>query len=474
MGLLARQDKIEQNRRLHEDRTKELQEFVARDTQLHGNNQFIKRSDFLRSEREGRERNAERHYQRRLADEQQARSAAAQAAELDSKLAAGLEAQRKARERTEREVKMIAKSSEELRWLEEALRAAEMNKERKLQIEEKQMLKAREEAYNQSYEALMEMDRREGLEVDALKAQERRQRQLDARRVLEQQMQEKEAMQEQSRIEYERERDAVDEVVRKIQAEDDASLQRKMDKQDETKAYISHFLEEQKHFKSLEQARLDDENARIQAHADEIERRTAAAEAHKAAAEAHKEKIQSVLGQQAEQDRLRREEMENLLNMLHFEEEENRLREKAEANAQKKARMVEEMRQANAYQKELKEKRAAYEREQEEIFRQNMLAKFKEDDRIEEMNAQRRREKMEEHKREVERLKAHKEQMYLAQREHEAAEHRMAAERQSYVDSIVEDERKRLLREKAAALKDFLPKGVLKRLEDLELLKGGQ
>ena len=30
-----------------------------------------------------------------------------------------------------------------------------------------------------------------------------------------------------------------------------------------------------------------------------------------------------------------------------------------------------------------------------------------------------------------------------------------------------------LLREKAAALKDFLPKGVLKRLEDLELLQGG-
>ena len=276
MGLLARQDKIEQNRRLHEDRTKELQEFVARDTQLHGNNQFIKRSDFLRSEREGRERNAERHYQRRLADEQQARSAAAQAAELDSKLAAGLEAQRKARERTEREVKMIAKSSEELRWLEEALRAAEMNKERKLQIEEKQMLKAREEAYNQSYEALMEMDRREGLEVDALKAQERRQRQLDARRVLEQQMQEKEAMQEQSRIEYERERDAVDEVVRKIQAEDDASLQRKMDKQDETKAYISHFLEEQKHFKSLEQARLDAKKA--QASLQHAEEDAAAAE----------------------------------------------------------------------------------------------------------------------------------------------------------------------------------------------------
>lgn len=102
-----------------------------------------------------------------------------------------------------------------------------------------------------------------------------------------------------------------------------------------------------------------------------------------------------------------------------------------------------------------------------------MLEKFAHDDRIEAENAERRRQKMDEHKAEVERLKQIKEEMYLAQREHEAQQQRMASDRQQYVDAIVEEERKRLLREKAAALKDFLPKGVLKRLEDLELLQGG-
>ena len=40
---------------------------------------------------------------------------------------------------------------------------------------------------------------------------------------------------------------------------------------------------------------------------------------------------------------------------------------------------------------ELKAKKAHAEREEEEEFRQQMMAKFAEDDRIEQMNAQRRR-----------------------------------------------------------------------------------
>ena len=40
---------------------------------------------------------------------------------------------------------------------------------------------------------------------------------------------------------------------------------------------------------------------------------------------------------------------------------------------------------------ELKARKAAAEKEEEEAFRQQMMAKFAEDDRIEQMNAQKRR-----------------------------------------------------------------------------------
>lgn len=58
--------------------------------------------------------------------------------------------------------------------------------------------------------------------------------------------------------------------------------------------------------------------------------------------------------------------------------------------------------------------RAAAERQEEERFRQQALEKLAEEDRIEQMNAQRRRLKMAEHKREVERLLAEKRAIFEA------------------------------------------------------------
>ena len=58
--------------------------------------------------------------------------------------------------------------------------------------------------------------------------------------------------------------------------------------------------------------------------------------------------------------------------------------------------------------------RAAAEKEEEERFRQQALEKLAEQDRVEQMNAQRRRLKMAEHKREVERLLSEKRAMFEA------------------------------------------------------------
>ena len=108
---------------------------------------------------------------------------------------------------------------------------------------------------------------------------------------------------------------------------------------------------------------------------------------------------------------------------------------------------------------------------EEEIFRKRMMEKFAEDDRIEQMNAQRRRMKMQEHKREVERLMQEKKDLYnmLKEKEmqeaaaYEAKEHRRA--------QIIEEERQRLLKEYASKYKEFLPKGVLQNKGDLDLIE---
>lgn len=71
---------------------------------------------------------------------------------------------------------------------------------------------------------------------------------------------------------------------------------------------------------------------------------------------------------------------------------------------EKKIRQRLMMQQTCQEQLAFKEMQRRAEKEEEEAFRRIMMAKFAEDDRIEQMNAQKRRMKQLEHKREVEKL----------------------------------------------------------------------
>lgn len=71
---------------------------------------------------------------------------------------------------------------------------------------------------------------------------------------------------------------------------------------------------------------------------------------------------------------------------------------------EKKIRQRLMMQQTCQEQLAFKEMQRRAEKEEEEAFRRIMMDKFAEDDRIEQMNAQKRRMKQLEHKREVEKL----------------------------------------------------------------------
>lgn len=79
------------------------------------------------------------------------------------------------------------------------------------------------------------------------------------------------------------------------------------------------------------------------------------------------------------------------------------------------------MQAAREYQLRLKEEKLKEEQRMEEEFKRKLLQKFAEDERLEQMNAQRRRMRELEHKREVERLWQEKLAIYRQQREAELA-----------------------------------------------------
>ena len=87
-----------------------------------------------------------------------------------------------------------------------------------------------------------------------------------------------------------------------------------------------------------------------------------------------------------------------------------------------------------------------------------MLAKFAEDDRIEQMNAAKRRMKQLEHKRAVDKLLEERRAQFAMDRERDLTERRMEEQMESYKRQIIEEERQRLLRQHATKLLGYLPK----------------
>ena len=89
----------------------------------------------------------------------------------------------------------------------------------------------------------------------------------------------------------------------------------------------------------------------------------------------------------------------------------------------------------------LKEERQAEEKRMEDDFKRKLMEKFAEDERLEQMNAQRRRMRELEHKREVERLWQEKLKIYQQQRAAELQEQQDAKDLEAHKAAIIEEQK---------------------------------
>lgn len=122
--------------------------------------------------------------------------------------------------------------------------------------------------------------------------------------------------------------------------------------------------------------------------------------------------------------------------------------------------MKEELQAAKDYQLQLKAVRLEEERKMEEEFKIKMAQKFAEDERLEQMNAQKRRMREQQHKRDIEKLWQDKLEVYRQQREAEYEERRQASEIEAFKKQAIEEEKQRLLAQHADILTQFNPKAA--------------
>uniref|UniRef100_A0A3Q3GRW1 Meiosis-specific nuclear structural protein 1 n=1 Tax=Labrus bergylta TaxID=56723 RepID=A0A3Q3GRW1_9LABR len=370
---------------------------------------------------------------------------------------------------SQREEKMrehIKKNSMELRELESKLKSAYMNKERAAQIAEQQAMRfetMREEA---DYARWMKQEHEQTAAERKKLEQKQQEEVVQYHRELDHQLIEREHKRQEAYEQFLKEKLMVDEIFRKIYEEDQMERQLKLEKVRATQQHIEEFKRQQIEWRRMEQEQMEEENRRIREYASHQRHMEEAKMAKIREREEAKEHLQKILTEKIEEKRQQREDMERVREELCLEEQEeaNRLKEIEEMEKKIRQRLM--MQQTYQEQMAFKEMRRRAEKAEEEAFRKMMMAKFAEDDRIEQMNAQKRRMKQLEHKREVEKLIEDRRQQIQANMELEAKERAVEQEKEALRRQIVEEERQRLLKRHATKLLGYLPKGLL-REEDL-------
>ena len=221
-----------------------------------------------------------------------------------------------------------------------------------------------------------------------------------------------------------------------------------------------------------EQARLQAEEQAILAYMAEQNKRKESDAKLRQEKEAAKARILEEQGKRIAADKARREELEMLINEYYEEQRAAKVREEERQERVRRELERDKMIAANQQQMQLKALRREQELAEEQTFRQKMLDKFAEDDRLEQQSKLRQKQLKTEHARKVAELLEEKKR----QREEDLMREAMLAEqnrqREEELKRLIAQERARLLEEHAPQLGSFLPKGLTEG--DWELLRRGQ
>ncbi|KAJ3019748.1 mannosyl-oligosaccharide alpha-1,2-mannosidase [Thoreauomyces humboldtii] len=364
--------------------------------------------------------------------------------------------------REEKQRQSIHENSSELRELEKKLNYAYMNKERSLQVQEKvlqdQVARAREAELIAEMNEMLEKQKQQDLEADHqayLKS-------IDYNNALNEQLLEQEARKQEEFEQFLREKAMVDDIVRKIMEEDALDAKLRMEKQDETKQFIEQFIIEREEWRREEAARQIAENKRIEEYARLQRVREEAQKDVKKHRDDERTVIYDKLAAEMAREEREKAELEQLRVDLYQEEQEEASRLRDQELLQTRIRKRLEL--IDAYRNQMLEKRfrILQEQEQESEFRQKMMDKYAADEKIEQLNAQRRRMKQLEHKRAVDALVEQRRLIFQREQDLAAGEQQREEELERYRQQVVEQERQRLLREHASKLMGFLPKVIRK------------
>ncbi|KAK3737795.1 hypothetical protein QZH41_015857 [Actinostola sp. cb2023] len=343
----------------------------------------------------------------------------------------------------------IRENSVEIQELQAKLKAGYMNRERAAQLAEREVMELADKKKEDEINRKMEVEYKRALVVEREKEKQRWGESVRYQNELEKQLTEKEKRKQVAYEEFLKEKLMIDEIVRKIYEEDQREISDRLEKQRATQRYIEEFKTKRNEWKHREQALMEEENRRIIEFAHLQQEREEQRMEKQKQQEEEMATVQKALADKIWKNQEERDEMERIRLELHMEEQEEFERQKEMMEIENKIRQRLDLQLTRRQQLEFKEQRLQAEKDEEEEFRRKTTVC---------MNIKA-----------VERLIEDRRMQNQKGRETELQARQEEERMQSFRKEIIEQERQRLLREHAAKLLGFLPKGVLRDSRDLEL-----
>lgn len=424
----------------------------------------------IRQLRRLEEENAEKQFHDSLALQLERKKMTEEQRKQDERLAIEIQKQKADAVREEKIRQQLRRNCPELRELQSKLLLANVSKERSVQLAEKAALKELKRLEKEEFANQMKQTKEKEKLEGRLKEEEEFQAKLKYHQDLDAQREAQEKANREAYAEFMQDRLLIDELMKKIVEEDIREAQKKIDSQRKVKQYIDEYKKAREEFELQEKLKQAEELQKVSNYLEAQEYRSQEQKELQRLKFEEQAKFQHDLIKHLDKIYEAKEKEALLRTELAIEEREELEKKRLQDIAEQRAAQQAELQ--NIYQMQMwyKLQKAEEEKKEEEIYRRYLMEKLAEQDKLDILSSQKRRAKQAEHRRIAHAMIEERRARIVAEREKEMAEYYKEMEMEKCRKKIVEEERRRLLQENADQLLGYLPKGVVKDVNDVKEL----
>ena len=355
----------------------------------------------------------------------------------------------------------------EIKEIKDSIEQAKLNQFRAHQIHDNQIRRVqkliKDTETDEQVLKKLEYDKRRAAEEEERKKQER----IRAKHLIQQQMKDKEALKDEAKKEYEKDKIDVNNMINKLREEDLAAQAEAERKKNIEKIYMENAYAEKNARKQREKEEDRIQKEKERKYQEDLQKREDELNNKKAAIQFEKDKIFEQLCQQEAKRQAERDYWENVRNELYIEQENHKAKLKELEEREKKQKQKEDLLASAIEQMKYKEKRKKEEQEMEAEFKRKLMEQYAQDEKLEQYNRIRRKQRELDLKQEVERQWQIKLEQYQKQKEQELAELEKAKKKEEEERYLIEKEKERLIKENERLLKSYYPTGYLRAINSM-------